>query len=159
MFTSYFGKMNVTAFKGRDLNWVCVAKGHRYYSGRCYAPLYPTWEMIKMEDEAEYERVYRRDILSKLDPKQVYEDLGEDAIIVCHEKYDDIVAGKTFCHRHIIARWLEEELGIIIPELVDTKQDLKSMLKQKKAEVIEDDSDWDDEDWDDSDWDEAQMKL
>ena len=54
---------------------------------------------------------------------KVYKDL-EGAVILCHESYSRCLNGDTFCHRHMIARWLEEELWrryeikIEIPELV-----------------------------------------
>ena len=127
--TSYFGMLNRKSFKGQELNTVCIARGHRYYYGRCYPALYPTWEMINMDGtQAEYEKAYRKGVLDKLDPLQVYEDLGEDAIMLCHEKYSDIEEGKTFCHRHIVARWLEEQLwlqydmDVKIEELKDVKE-------------------------------------
>lgn len=137
MKTSYFGRANSKAFKDRGLRFVSVARSCRYWNGEKYPDLFPTWDMIHMTDEEEYEEVYRRDVLSKLDPLQVYEDL-EDAVILCHESQDKIDSGETFCHRHIIARWLEEELWLLgidveIPELKDEKADLKKLLKSKKG--------------------------
>lgn len=129
MKTSYFGRANSKAFKDRGLRFVSVARSCKYWSGERYPDLFPTWDMIRMTDEEEYEEVYRAKILSKLNPQKVYEDL-QDAVILCHEKYDDIISGKTFCHRHMIARWLEEELGVDIPELKDDKAELKAMLKK-----------------------------
>ena len=46
-----------------------------------------------------------------LDPETVYKELGEDSIIICYERYD------KFCHRFIVAEWLEKELGIEISEV------------------------------------------
>lgn len=132
MKTSYFGRMNSNNFKNRkDLNWVSIARSAKYYSGRTYKPLMPTWDLINLEDEAEYEILYR-DYLSTLDAQKVYDDLGEDAILLCHEKWDDIKSGEKFCHRRMVAEWLEEELGIEVPELEDVKQDLKKYLKKQK---------------------------
>ena len=54
--------------------------------------------------KAEYARRYNEEVLSKLDA------LGKDAILLCGE-----MPG-TFCHRRLVARWLEEELGISVPE-------------------------------------------
>jgi hypothetical protein len=85
----------------------------------------------------EYEILYRDQVLSKLDPQKVYDDLGEDAILLCHEKWDDIKSGKAFCHRRIVAEWLEEELGIEVPELEDVKQDLKKHLKKYKQKGLQ----------------------
>lgn len=82
-------------------------------------PLAPTSDMLKIENAAEYESVYRERILAKLDPKKVYSDLGENAVLLCYEKWDDIRTGKKFCHRRIIADWLEESIeGTEVKELI-----------------------------------------
>ena len=57
----------------------------------------------------DYDRLYR-EILSKLDPQKVANDLGPDAILLCFEKFNDR------CHRRLVAEWFETSLGIIIPE-------------------------------------------
>lgn len=134
MKTSYFGRANSKAFRDRGLRLVSVARSARYFSGESYPDLFPTWEMIRLEDEEKYEELYRKQVLSKLDPLKVWEDL-QDAVILCHEKIEDIESGKTFCHRHMIARWLEEELwlrgiDVEILELKDDKKDLKKILKK-----------------------------
>ena len=49
--------------------------------------------------------------LEPSDPKEVYKDLGKDAVILCYETSD------KFCHRHIVAKWLSESLGINIQEI------------------------------------------
>lgn len=136
MKTSYFGRANSKAFKDRGLRLVSVARSSRYFYGETYPALFPTWDMIKMTDEEEYEEAYRKQVLDKLDPVKVYEDL-EDAVILCHESIAKIESGETFCHRHMIARWLEEELwlrgiDVEIPELKDDKKDLKKILKDDK---------------------------
>jgi len=41
----------------------------------------------------------------------VYEELGENAVLLCWEK-------DGFCHRHLVADWLQEKLGIEIKEYV-----------------------------------------
>lgn len=136
MKTSYFGRANSKAFKDRGLQFVSVARSCRYWSGPSYPALFPTWDIIHIEDEEEYEEVYRREVLSKLDPVKVWNDL-KDCVILCHESAAKIENGETFCHRHMIARWLEEELwvrgiDVSIPELKDDKAELKELLKNTK---------------------------
>jgi len=80
-----------------------------WYRGRRYSALTPRREMLKME-EATYRVEYQK-ILDNLDPRQVYEDLGENAILICWE------APGKFCHRRLVAEWLEEHLGVTVPEL------------------------------------------
>lgn len=81
----------------------------RWYKGPGYEPLFPTRAMLKMPIE-EYDRRYH-EILANLDPQQVFEDLGENAVMLCWEKPN------VRCHRRLVAEWLENALGITIPEL------------------------------------------
>lgn len=64
--------------------------------------------MLKL-DEASY-RVEFQKILDRLDPQKVFNDLRPDAILLCWEP-----PGK-FCHRRLVAEWLESHLGIEVPE-------------------------------------------
>ena len=85
------------------------------YAGREYKKLAPKkwfFKEYKLDgDEKKYIKYYYAEVLDKLDPKEVHRDLGEDAVLLCWEK-----PGK-FCHRHIVAEWLRDKLGIIIEEL------------------------------------------
>ena len=60
-------------------------------------------------DDKEYERQYREQVLKKLNPREVYETL-RGQVLLCWE------APGEFCHRRIVASWLEENLGIEVPE-------------------------------------------
>lgn len=62
-------------------------------------------------DEDEYTRLYQEEVLSKLDPGEVYAELGDDAILLCWERPG------AFCHRQLVAGWFEEKLGASVPEL------------------------------------------
>lgn len=140
MKTSYFGRANSKAFRDRGLRFVSIARSAKYFYGESYKDLFPTWDMIHMTDEKEYEKAYRKQVLSKLDPMKVWDDL-QDAVLLCHESMDKIEKGETFCHRHIVARWLEEELwlrgiDVEIPELKDDKQDLKKILKGQQQSLF-----------------------
>lgn len=66
--------------------------------------------MIKYA-ENEYIENYQKEVLDKLNAKTVYEELGEDAVLLCWENTE------KFCHRHLVAKWLENELGVEITEL------------------------------------------
>lgn len=109
MQTSYFSK-----YRNRP-NGVSIAlyppKG---FPGRLYPQLAPLpWIFYALKNggtEEEYVKNYQEYVLNKLDPKQVYEDLGPDAVLLCYEK-----AG-SFCHRNIVAKWLMDNLNITITE-------------------------------------------
>jgi len=57
-----------------------------------------------------YTDAYHQEVLSKLNPADVYRDL-KDSVLLCWE------GPSKFCHRHIVASWLEAELGVIVTEL------------------------------------------
>lgn len=109
MNTSYFAK-----YKGE--NAVSIAgKAPDWYKGREYKKLAPKYWFFKAYKdgditEEEYTLCYYKEILGFLNPETVYKELGENAVLLCWEK-------SGFCHRHIVARWLEKELGIEIKEL------------------------------------------
>ena len=59
--------------------------------------------------------------LKNLNPNELMNTLnqkfGEDIILLCHELPGLKINKKHFCHRRLLADWLELETGIIIPEL------------------------------------------
>jgi hypothetical protein len=65
---------------------------------------------LKAKDPELFDREYRKQ-LDSLNAKQVAEDLGPNAVVLCWESFN------VRCHRRLVAEWLEENLGIIVPEL------------------------------------------
>lgn len=59
--------------------------------------------------------------LKELDPYMFLKDLnqkfGNEIILLCHESPGTSINIKHFCHRRLIADWLELETGLIIPEI------------------------------------------
>lgn len=101
---------------GKHPNAVSVAaRAPNWYRGRQYKKLAPKFHFFKKfkedRDEAFYTEQYNKEVLGVLDPKEVYEELGEDAILLCWEK------SGNFCHRRLIAEWLEKALDITIEEI------------------------------------------
>jgi hypothetical protein len=81
-----------------------------------YKPLCPTWKMVQdykkqIISKEEYTRIYIGCFLDNLDAAKVYQELGNDAILICWERPN------KFCHRHIVAEWLSNSLNIQISEL------------------------------------------
>jgi len=60
-------------------------------------------------DEKQYEEQYRERVLSKLDPQKIYDTL-KGQVLLCWEEPGE------FCHRRIVASWIEDNLGIEVPE-------------------------------------------
>jgi hypothetical protein len=82
----------------------------RFYRGRRYIALAPPRWLLKAKDPELFDREYRK-LLESLDPKRVVEDLGPNAILLCWESFN------LRCHRRLVAEWLEEKLGIMVPEV------------------------------------------
>jgi hypothetical protein len=87
---------------------------------RIYKPLAPG-KWFNSVPEAEYRVLYFAQ-LGELDAVNVEADLhslaaGAEPILLCYESVRDIAAGKTYCHRHMVAEWFKTELGLIVPEV------------------------------------------
>ena len=66
----------------------------------------------------EYDRLYKAEILDKLDPRVVASELldlarGRTPVMVCYER----PGGIDWCHRAMAAQWLSDALGSPIAEL------------------------------------------
>ena len=107
MFTSYFS--NPQLKKATNLRLVAISRGiPKWFKGEAYQLLAPTWAMIKLENRDEYTCLYD-EILKRLDAESVVNDL-KDSVILCWEKPGD------FCHRYLVAKWIEEKTGLHVPE-------------------------------------------
>ena len=87
---------------------------------KIYKPLAPG-EWFNSVSEEMYRELYFAQ-LSELNAADVVKDLesmagGAEPILLCYESVKDIAAGKTYCHRHMVAEWLKREIGIDVPEL------------------------------------------
>jgi len=116
MKTSYFAK------SANNPNAVAiVAFPPKWFKGRVYSKLAPKpWFLKKYKEDSDQEFYIKHfyiEVLDRLDPKKTYEELGKEAILLCYE------APGKFCHRHLVAAWLKEKLGIEVEEL-DEEPDL-----------------------------------
>ena len=73
------------------------------------------WKNGKFGND-EYIKLYKETVLNKLNSEQILKELKENSVLLCYEKPND------FCHRHLIAEWLREELNIECSE-VDLERD------------------------------------
>ena len=124
VYTSYFG--NARKFPRTMAQVAICAKLPSYFSGPQYKPIAPTYEILtkyKQDgDQKSYVEKYEKDVLSKLNPHEVFDDivrisgvggalsLKQDIVLLCYEAPND------FCHRHLVAKWLNEN-GYNIKEL------------------------------------------
>ena len=117
IYTGYYG--NLKAYAGMTLVGISVGvpKWISFEIPNCRC-LNPKPYMLKLEKEP-YTAAYER-ILAELDPKQVVDYLtrlsnGRDVVLLCYEKPQD------FCHRQIVADWLNRTLNLGVCEYVKPK--------------------------------------
>lgn len=90
------------------------------YKYRMLRPLAPSREAFALHERVEFERVYRagleeigaQTILAKLERISA-EGGSRPLVLLC---YEDVLGG-AWCHRQIAAEWIQERLGIEVPEL------------------------------------------
>ena len=112
MKTSYFGGLKKVK---PPLYPVAICRSiPKWYTGRVYQKLAPTFAELQLGPE-EFDTAYAAR-LAELDPREVWEQLGPDAVLICFEK-----PGEP-CHRCAVAKWLEAALGVSVPELTDDAQ-------------------------------------
>lgn len=115
LYTSYYSK------SGKHCKAVAISlSSPSFFRRRWYPKLAPSYPILKAYKEGaiseyEYELLYI-DLLEnerKLTPQQVTDDLPEGSILVCYE------APGKFCHRHLVAKWLEAGAAVKVEELID----------------------------------------
>lgn len=114
LYTSYFGQLRNLSKRG--IIPVSVARYNpKFFKGYAMYEVAPYGPMLKME-EGEYRRAYAS-ILRRNDANKIYQLIqrigkGSDVALLCYEKPGE------FCHRRLLAEWLEKSLGIEVPEFV-----------------------------------------
>jgi uncharacterized protein YeaO (DUF488 family) len=124
--TSYFA--NIHKLKAQGINTISISrKAPEWYTGAQYKALAPNYWLLKQYkdktiDTENYTNYFYTDVLDKLDPAIVWHDLtqlgnGENIAILCYERPGE------FCHRRIVAEWLESTLGVLVPEFTTKKNE------------------------------------
>ena len=105
---------NIKKYTSIGLFPISIALSARYFNGIIYRPLNPDKSFLN-DSEIKYIQKYN-DKLKKLNIKTVIDEIetlsnGKNVVLLCHES-----AG-TFCHRRLVAEWIEKETGIEVKEL------------------------------------------
>jgi hypothetical protein len=111
MNTSYFANLkNLDVSKTVSIALKCPD----WYRGKEDKRLAPKWWFLKKykedHDEKFYIEQFQKEVLDLLDPKEIYEEF-KNSILLCYEKRGD------FCHRRLVAEWLEKALDVKVLEL------------------------------------------
>ena len=109
--TSYYGRVN----KVNPQKVVGISASiPEWFKGEIYKELAPPWSIVQelheTGDEERYKTMYKLMVLDNLDPLTTAKKL-HGKILLCYEGHD------KFCHRRLVAEWLEESLGIKVKEV------------------------------------------
>ena len=95
-----------------------------YFHGRNYPPLFPPEGLLKdyrdrFVSRRDYLDRYFCEVLGPLDAERVVKDINAlvapgEPILLCWEYPQD---ADLFCHRRIVATWLEGKLNVDVPEV------------------------------------------
>lgn len=119
IYTSYFAREKVLRQNGIVPVSISL-KSPKFFEGDEVKDLAPTYSILKIGregDTAGYTKKFKA-LLDNLDKNEVIEKLkaisekngGMDVAICCYEKVTD------FCHRHIVADWLNEDTDLKVVE-------------------------------------------
>jgi hypothetical protein len=91
---------------------VAISRGlPKGWQGRTYKPLAPPWNLVKLADNEQFIKLYRTQVLDRLNAGQVLQELGmDDFLLLCWE------APGEFCHRLLVGAWLQKVAGIRVEE-------------------------------------------
>jgi hypothetical protein len=116
IYTSYFGNSKKLQQAGIKVIGISLYPP-RWFNGISLKQVAPTKSILfaNGQTQEEYTRRYRSEVLSQQDMQQFLKTVeqasgGQDVALCCYEKPED------FCHRHILADWIKEKLGIEISE-------------------------------------------
>lgn len=116
IYTSYFGNSKKLQQAGIKVIGISLYPP-RWFNGISLKQVAPTKSILfaNGQTQEDYIRRYRSEVLSRQDMQQFLKTVeqtsgGQDVALCCYEKPED------FCHRHILADWIKEKLGIEISE-------------------------------------------
>ena len=107
IYTSFFDAVDKYVMLDRQIS-IALSSPRSYRGERCES-LAPTPELLggyKRGEitKEEYEVIYYETTLALLNPLEIYEML-KGKVLLCWEKKG------LFCHRHLVIRWLQDNLG------------------------------------------------
>lgn len=115
IYTSYFS--NAKKLGANDIEIIGIALyPPKWFAGVSIKSLAPSYSIFKYSNtEEEYIARFKAEVLSRLDAKSIYERIksfsnGKDVALCCFEKPYE------FCHRHLVAEWLNSKLGLNVEE-------------------------------------------
>lgn len=130
IYTSYFGNKKKLEELGIMPISICLYPP-KWFNGIRIKSVAPTSSILfaKNQTTERYVERFKDEVLSKVNPHQLFENLksicgGKDVALCCFEKPEE------FCHRHIVAEWLNKSLGIDVEEFdPNVKEEEKTVVQ------------------------------
>lgn len=136
IFTGYYAKLK--EYENAGLQPLSIAgKAPDFYKGPQFKSLAPEYKMFMdwkkgKIDNMGYTSIFLEHLntLDKEAVRRMLTSFDKDVILLCYEKPGD------FCHRHIVADWLESNFGWKIDEYDIKTEDIKKKLTKELMEYI-----------------------
>jgi uncharacterized protein (DUF488 family) len=127
IYTSYFAKIKALEKNGIVPIGISLYPP-KWFDGNNIKFLAPTYRTFSAKTQEEYIKLYHNDVLKKLDIKLLKDIMlqmskGRDIALLCFESPAD------FCHRHLLADFLNKKYGYNIEEYVFEKPVKKQVDK------------------------------
>ena len=117
--TSYFSQLRLIAspvsIARNEPAWFKASTKYQ-----AYKKLAPSWSLLGKAKQGKigqekYVKIYYQTVLDLHNPMEIVNELlalfGPAPTLLCWEAPD------KFCHRRLVANWLEERIGLTVPEL------------------------------------------
>lgn len=122
IYTSYY------AISGKHPDAISISNtAPSFFKGGALPQLAPAWSLVvarraerTTDDEFAKEYIRRLDEDLGLTAEAIYDLIPDGAVLLCYEKTGD------FCHRHVLAEFLEKHLDVKIEEIVKEPKDPKT---------------------------------
>lgn len=138
LYTSYFARNadnpNAIAICGLLTSWVRQGAGFR---GEHRPEFGPSWELVQKTKSGQlthqqFAQQYLVELQQRgLTPQEVVDRLPDGAILLCYEAPED------FCHRHILAEWLQQGADVQVYELLTQNEQRQQQQNQLVDKLIE----------------------
>ena len=115
IYTSYFANGAKLSKAGLMMIGIAVYPP-KWFTGLSNKYVAPTWDILhNSKSEEDYVQRFNSEVLAHRDPKVFLSAIekmsnGKDVALCCFEKPNE------FCHRHLVAKWLNEKLGLQVEE-------------------------------------------
>lgn len=115
IYTSYFA--NGAKLQKEGIMMIGIALyPPKWFYGPSIKYVSPSWDILhNSKSEEDYVERFNSEILEHRDPQVFLKNIqrianGKDVALCCFEKPNE------FCHRHLVANWLNDKLGLQIEE-------------------------------------------